>query len=194
MSATSAKRGPGLAPAVEIAVIFRTASWRARPPGAANLCRRAARAAVAGALGDARGTWKARLRKVGCELSIVLASDPFVARLNRDYRGKSGPTNVLSFPSGLLDQSSKHGPGAHGPVALGDVVIAYGTVAAEAKAAKRPLAHHLAHLVVHGVLHLLGYDHLEERQAQRMESLEVAILRAIAVPDPYLDAGSARVA
>ena len=64
----------------------------------------------------------------------------------------------------------------------------------EAKAAKRPLAHHLAHLVVHGVLHLLGYDHLEERQAQRMESLEVAILRAIAVPDPYLDAGSARVA
>ena len=120
------------------------------------------------------------------ELAIVLTDDAAMRRLNRNWRGVDAPTNVLSFamknPGDQLDQRlGSHLVGNH----LGDIVLAYETVKREAQREGKPFDHHLAHLVVHGFLHLLGYDHGNDAQARRMEATERAILRDLAVPDPY---------
>jgi probable rRNA maturation factor len=110
------------------------------------------------------------------EVSIVvlLTSDEEVATLNHDFRAKPGPTNVLSFPA-------PPNPEDH----LGDIALAYGVCAREAGEQGKTLAAHLQHLVAHGVLHLLGYDHQTEAEAEAMEALERAILQGIGVADPY---------
>jgi probable rRNA maturation factor len=144
--------------AIDIAIPCK--SWRRALPRAGALARRAAVAALreAGHAGDA-------------ELSLVLADDATVAELNAKYRRRDGPTNVLSFP-------------AAAPL-LGDVVIAYETVAREARGQNRRLADHFAHLVVHGTLHLLGHDHARRADAKRMERLEAAALFRLGIADPY---------
>jgi len=106
------------------------------------------------------------------ELSIVLADDAFVRDLNKSYRGKDKPTNVLSFPN---DEEP-----------LGDVILAYETVAREAEEQKKSFKHHAAHLIVHGILHLQGHDHEEEEAAEKMERKEARILRGLGIADPYL--------
>jgi probable rRNA maturation factor len=116
------------------------------------------------------------------ELSVTLTDDAEQARLNRLYRGRDGPTNVLSFPAGA---NSSGLPGM--PLLLGDVVLAFETTAREAREQQKPVADHLRHLVVHGVLHLLGCDHEAEAEALTMEALEKEILAALGVPDPYQD-------
>jgi len=123
------------------------------------------------------------------ELSVVLADDPFVQRLNRDYRGKDKPTNVLSFAFGDDEDEPDPAPGT--PVLLGDIVMSLDTLTREAKEQGKPFAHHLAHLSVHGVLHLLGYDHIEDAEAEEMEALETTILARLSIPDPYAGAPSA---
>ena len=116
------------------------------------------------------------------EVSILFADDATVQELNRTWRGQDKPTNVLSFPAAPQP--------AHAGVArpLGDVVLAYDTMLRESEAQSKPLADHLAHLLVHGILHLLGQDHeTGEAQAQAMEALEVAALASLGVADPYAD-------
>lgn len=112
------------------------------------------------------------------EIAVLLADDEAVRALNRAWRGKDQPTNVLSFPAPPT-------PGLPGPCPLGDVVLAYETCAAEAAAEGKPLADHVSHLVVHGVLHLLGRDHDEDEAAEAMEALEVQVLASLGVADPY---------
>jgi probable rRNA maturation factor len=117
------------------------------------------------------------------ELAIVLSNDSGIQALNRDWRGKDQPTNVLSFPAA---PTVARGGKAQVPAPyIGDIVIAYQTTAREAVAEDKPFDHHLAHLAVHGFLHLLGYDHENDRDAETMENLERRILRQLAVPDPY---------
>jgi probable rRNA maturation factor len=111
-------------------------------------------------------------QKTAAELSIVLADDVFVQNLNHHYRGKDKPTNVLSFP-------------AEDPVLLGDVVLAYETVKKESTQNRRNFEHHVMHLIIHGILHLLGYGHESDKQADEMESLEIRILRTFGVKNPY---------
>ena len=114
------------------------------------------------------------------EISVLLTDDESVRVLNRTWRGKDKATNVLSFPA----PAQPSHPGAPRP--LGDVVLAYETLVRETGEQSKPLAHHLAHLLVHGTLHLLGQDHeTGEAQAEAMEALEVAALRALDIPDPY---------
>lgn len=108
------------------------------------------------------------------EVSLLLADDEEVAALNTRFRDKPKPTNVLSFPA--LEMARPH---------LGDVVLAYGVCAAEAREQGKPLAHHLSHLVAHGVLHLLGWDHQTDAEAEEMESLERTVLAKLGIPDPY---------
>ncbi len=115
----------------------------------------------------------------GCELSIVFTDDENIRQLNARWRGKDKPTNVLSFPAFPVKR------GAPLPPMLGDIVIAFETVEREARDEGKTFDAHLLHLVVHGFLHLLGYDHEEEREAEEMERLERRILAALAIPDPY---------
>jgi probable rRNA maturation factor len=107
------------------------------------------------------------------EVSIVLTDDTNIQTLNRDYRGKDKPTNVLSFPQ---DDA---------PGMLGDIVLAHETILREAEEQDKDFDSHLKHLVVHGCLHLLGYDHENDEDAEEMEALEVAILQKIGVKNPY---------
>lgn len=116
-----------------------------------------------------------------CELSIRLVEIEESAELNKTYRAKSGPTNVLSFP---FDS-----PIPMEPKLLGDLVICVPVVEKEAVEQAKQLEHHWAHLVVHGCLHLLGYDHIENDQAEEMEAFEVEILQTLAIDNPYLEQG-----
>lgn len=117
------------------------------------------------------------------ELSIVLANNDLVQVLNREYRGKDKPTNVLTFAALDEDNAPDHG----GPLSLGDVILAFETLMEEARDQKKPFGDHLKHLCVHGTLHLLGYDHLEEDEANIMETLEIRILQTLGVQNPYID-------
>jgi probable rRNA maturation factor len=127
----------------------------------------------------------AELSTRDAELAIVLTDDSTIRMLNRDWRKIDEPTNVLSFPA-----TNARADGA--PPLLGDIVIAYETSAREAAAEAKPFAHHLAHLAVHGFLHLHGYDHTADEDAETMERLERAILARLGVSDPYAarDAGA----
>ena len=114
----------------------------------------------------------------GSEISLVFTDNAHMRVLNRRYRRKDKPTNVLSFPAPAASAKT------FGPL-LGDIVLAAETVAAEAKAGKVPLDHHLAHLIIHGFLHLLGHDHVRAGEAAVMEGLETAILAGLGIADPY---------
>lgn len=117
---------------------------------------------------------------------VAFSSNADVRALNAQYRGQDKPTNVLSFPA--PPPPPGHRPVGE-PVFLGDVVLAAETVAAEARDLGIPIAHHIQHLVVHGVLHLLGYDHENDSEAEIMEALETRLLADLGVPDPYLGNG-----
>lgn len=159
-------------------------AWRTLVPGARALCRRAAAAALAEVVAET-GT------RVAGEIAIVLADDATLRDLNRTFRGKDQPTNVLSFPA-TDDGSPVAGDWpVIGDVPIGDVAIAVETVDAEARAQMKTVPDHLAHLVVHGVLHLLGYTHDRKADARRMEGAETRALASLGIPDPYVIADAA---
>jgi probable rRNA maturation factor len=151
-------------------------AWTRTLPEAASLVERAAEAALV-ACHPGRGGAESRDRAArhdGQALTILLTDDATVKDLNARFRGKDEATNVLSFPAA---ESAR-------PY-LGDVALAYGVCAGEAKAQNKTLADHLAHLTVHGVLHLLGYDHEVSSEAEVMEDMERIILNRLGVRDPY---------
>ena len=139
-------------------------AWTAALPDAVDVATRAAAATLRRCLPEGQDD----------DVAVLLADDEAVADLNQRFRGKAGPTNVLSFPAA---QSAR----PH----LGDVALAYGVCAAEAQAQGKSLAHHLMHLVAHGVLHLVGYDHQTDAEAESMEALERQLLSELGVQDPY---------
>jgi len=116
----------------------------------------------------------------GAELGVLLSDDDHVQSVNQEWRGIDKPTNVLSFPA--VEPSKL----VRAPF-LGDIIIAYETVEREARSDGKAFADHYAHLIVHGFLHLLGYDHINEADAERMEALEISILASLDIPDPYAD-------
>lgn len=131
------------------------------------------------------------------EVAIVLTDDAAIRGLNRNWRGVDAATNVLAFPArnvappiavrrhSVDGVGGELGCGNHLCKHLGDLVLAYETIEREARRGGKPFDHHVAHLAVHGFLHLLGYDHVNDAQARRMETTERMILRELAVPDPY---------
>lgn len=120
-----------------------------------------------------------RTARGAAEIAILLTDDSAIRKINRQWRDQDKPTNVLSFPANEAGREAAH---------LGDIVIAYETLAREAAAENKPFAHHLAHLTIHGYLHLLGYDHLSDADAAQMEKLETALLETLGIPDPYAHA------
>jgi len=145
-------------------VVLADPGWRRALPDVAKIVRRAARTALSGARRRGRQT-----------LVVALADDAAVQALNRRDRGFDKPTNVLSYPSGRRQP-------------LGDIVLARETVAREARAQRKTLDQHLTHLVMHGTLHLLGYDHERDADALIMEALETRLLARLGIPDPYAPA------
>jgi probable rRNA maturation factor len=119
------------------------------------------------------------------EVSVKFTSDDEVQALNRDYRGKDKPTNVLSFPMVAPDLIEMIANTDDGEVLLGDIVLAYGTCLREAEAREITIAAHATHLIVHGTLHLLGYDHMNDGEAEAMEALEAAIMVSLGLHNPY---------
>jgi probable rRNA maturation factor len=127
------------------------------------------------------------------ELSLLACDDQHIATLNASFRDKPTATNVLSWPAedlsaveqGTAPRAPTPDPG--GALALGDIAIAYDTCAREARAQNKPLSAHVQHLIVHGLLHLLGYDHIRDRDATLMEGVEVEILGKLGLDDPYMD-------
>jgi probable rRNA maturation factor len=152
--------------------------WEAEPASVEAVEEAVAAALAAHSLPD---TVTAR-----AELGVELAGDAAVQLLNSQYRGKDKPTNVLSFPAyeGLAEIRSL--PSGEAPILLGDIILAYETVAREAKDQGKPFLDHLRHLAVHGTLHLLGFDHETDDEAEEMEASERRILATIGVADPYL--------
>ncbi|CAN1569633.1 COG0319 Predicted metal-dependent hydrolase [Rhabdaerophilaceae bacterium] len=122
-------------------------------------------------------------RKIGAGLAILLTNDPAMQRLNGDFRGKEQPTNVLSFPAHMRSGANS--------LFLGDIALGYETCMAEASAEGKSLGDHLAHLVVHGCLHLMGFDHETEAEAEAMEARERVILASLGISDPYSGAEEA---
>ncbi len=114
------------------------------------------------------------------DVVVLLCDDPTIRALNAQWRGLDKPTNVLSFPAAPSS-------GATADPHLGDIAIAYETIRREAEAEAKPVLHHLAHLAIHGYLHLLGFDHESEQEAEEMEALEVRILNSLSIPNPYAD-------
>ena len=159
------------APAPSITIQVQSPLWEAEP--AAEQTVRDAIAAAAATLSTADN-----------EVSILLTDDKAIRLLNREWRGIDKPTNVLSFPA--LQPTGGSGPD-DAPRMLGDIAIAYETTRREADDEQKPFDHHLSHLAVHGFLHLIGYDHENDGDAETMETLETEILAQLGIPDPYAD-------
>jgi probable rRNA maturation factor len=160
-----------------IAVTVGTNGWRTALRDPEALCRTAVTAVLAKVV---PGRWLA-----DAEVSLLLSDDATVRRLNASYRGRDRPTNVLSFPALELSPGAWPRQAPSVPPFLGDIVLAEETVLREADAGGRSLSAHFSHLVVHGTLHLLGYDHEGEADALVMEGLERQILTCLGLPDPY---------
>jgi probable rRNA maturation factor len=122
-----------------------------------------------------------------CEISIRLTDDNEVQTLNAQYRGKDKPTNVLSFPMVQADLLESLSNSDDGEVLLGDIVLADGVVAREAAERGITIPHHATHLIVHGLLHLVGYDHEQDAEAEAMEEMERRALASLGIANPYAD-------
>jgi probable rRNA maturation factor len=144
-----------------IETIVEAEPWAVALPEVESLAQQAAAAVLAD-------------RAAAGDVVILLSDDAALQALNREHRGRDAATNVLSFPAAA--SAAPH---------LGDVALAYGTCAAEALQQGKPLEQHLQHLVAHGVLHLLGWDHMTEAEAEAMEARERLILAGLGAPDPY---------
>jgi len=165
MTAQAAAPGPA-GPTIE--VVIDSPLWEREPATEAGL-RRALAAAAAAAPPPQ-----------GAEVAVLLTDDAAIRLLNRDWRGVDKPTNVLAFPA-----AAPPGGGPTSPLPLGDIVIAFETMTREAATEAKPFADHLAHLAIHGFLHLLGYDHQSDHDAETMEGLERTILARLGIADPY---------
>lgn len=159
-----------------IAVRVLAPGWRRDLPSAVSVARHAAAAAV-----DA--VWPSLNPATPAELAVVLADAVMVRALNRSFRGIDRPTNVLSFGDG----DDRYHTAPDETANLGDVILSHETVAAEAAAQGKTVTAHASHLIVHGVLHLLGFDHRRARDARVMERLETKILAELDIADPYAD-------
>jgi probable rRNA maturation factor len=168
---SSGLMAPFVLPITEVLVV--ADCWQSEPDSEAVIERAIATAAeiVNADLGEA-------------ELAVMLTDDAGIRILNSNWRGIDKPTNVLSFPA--LPPTGGGGPD-DAPRMLGDIAIAYQTTRAEADDEQKPFDHHLSHLAVHGFLHLIGYDHEKDDDAEAMETLETAILAQLGIPDPYAD-------
>jgi probable rRNA maturation factor len=174
---------PFALPITEVLVV--ADCWQAEPGAEAVIHRAIATAAGTVNAGLKTGLDTGVNTAIGeAELAIMLTDDAGIRTLNGNWRGIDRPTNVLSFPA--LQPTGASGPD-DAPRMLGDIAIAYETMRKEADDEQKPFDHHLSHLAVHGFLHLIGYDHEKDDDAEAMEALEQEILAQLGIPDPYAE-------
>jgi probable rRNA maturation factor len=167
---------------IEIDISIPDPSWETACPD----CESLVETAVHATLSQSPEAKKMLIAGIEPEISIVLANDDLVHTLNREYRNKDKPTNVLSFA--MLDgENGWEAPKQPGPCPLGDLILAYETVDRESRDENKPFPHHLTHLIIHGTLHLLGYDHMNDMDSEEMESLEIQLLKGLNIENPYKD-------
>jgi len=162
---------------VKVGIVVQSALWR-QLPAARQTVRRAIAAAASHNDMALHG-----------QVALVLTDDATIRGLNRQWRGQDKPTNVLSFPDAAAKGRPPDGRAREADDSFGDIAIAFETVAREAEAEGKPVLDHLAHLAVHGFLHLTGFDHESDGEAEAMEQRERDILARLGVPDPYAHAG-----
>jgi probable rRNA maturation factor len=131
----------------------------------------------------AQGRWPDMIETA--ELALTLTNDTAIQTLNHHYREKDKATNVLSFPAIDFDNDDPAFLALQSPVPLGDIVVAYETLDREKDEQDKSLKDHYTHMIIHGLLHLMGYDHIEDDEAEEMESLEIEVLSALAIENPY---------
>ena len=161
------------APLNEVNVMIEGKAWLSALPEAEVLAVQAAQAAL-----QSEGWGRRRV-----VIDITLSDNAKVRKLNREWRGKDKPTNVLSFPLEEPEMDIPRGRARQ----LGDIILARKTLILESREQNKPLAHHFVHLIVHGVLHLLGYDHLTDDEADEMEAIEISVLSKMKIPNPYAE-------
>lgn len=159
---------PDRSPPVALETVRDSELWNALPNAEAVI-----EAAVSAAFAEAGLS-----ARPDAELSVTLADDARVRALNAEWRAKDKPTNVLTFPAVEPEET------ADAPM-LGDVILAFETVEREAREEGKPLADHVSHLTIHGVLHLFGHDHLQDSEAEAMEAIEIRALARLGIADPY---------
>jgi probable rRNA maturation factor len=187
MTALAADTDTG--PDLDLGLMIEAPAWHATCPAIEFRARAAVQAAIAGACANFDGPGSAGgdtnegsglCHATAYEMGLIFSDDARIAQLNATYRGMEGSTNVLAF-------ENAEPPPMGTPWQLGDVIVAYGRTRDEAVAAGLDITDHAVHLVVHGVLHLFGYDHGIDAEAQRMEVLEVRVLSGLGIADPYRD-------
>jgi len=160
---------------INIEINIEAGNWEKILPKAEEIIKKAAIAALS------ESQFSGRARSI--EVSVLLTNDASIQGLNLAYRHKDKPTNVLSFP--LEDFVAGEYADVCGDIAIGDIIFALETIAREALEQNKPVAAHLAHLAVHGTLHLIGYDHENDADAEIMESLEIKVLAGLGIANPY---------
>ena len=164
-----------MTPEGNLDILVDVPGWTAAFDDIESLCRRAVGAAMA----VAPEAWR------GHAVSLLLTDDETMRRLNRSYRGQDQATNVLSFPAAAEPEEQSGAPHPGDARWLGDIAVGLEAAVREAEDEEKPLADHVCHLIVHGTLHLLGYDHEDDAEAGIMERLETRVLAGLGVPDPY---------
>ncbi|KGF69293.1 rRNA maturation factor [Hoeflea sp. BAL378] len=164
------------APAISLAVAVEAGEW-----GDAGAIEALAQAALEVAVRDLAEREAQPFPEDPPEVSLVLADDAMMADINGQWRAQPKPTNVLSFPAFPLVPGGRPGP------MLGDIILARETIEREAEDLGKPVEHHITHLIVHGFLHLFGYDHIANNDAEKMEAIETRILASLDLSDPYGD-------
>lgn len=147
--------------------------WKTHRLGLDNLCARAI---------DSAWTTIQKKSSPPIFVSITFTNDKEIKKINAKTRGKNKPTNILSFQS---YESVDDLPKLKSPIPVGDLILSYETILTEAHSEQKPLKNHLTHLLIHGFLHLFGYDHMTEKDAQIMEKLEIKLLKPLGIPNPY---------
>lgn len=162
-------------PLLSIDVIFDSPEWAKS--------KLSARRRVTSVLDLTWGMVPRKPKNIEPELTVTLTNDKAIKVLNRDYRQKDKPTNVLSFP---MWNNMAEIPNGAGTIPLGDIIIAFETIKREAIEQEKTLSDHFTHMLIHGFLHLLGHDHMNETEAAAMESLEIRILKKLSISNPYI--------
>ena len=164
-----------------VEVSIKASDWRIKVSDVEALCR----TCVIASWHAAEKPIALNIASRAAEASVILTDDKEMAQLNKVFRACRGPTNVLAFPA--LDNHSPKNIPKGAPVLLGDVVIAFGVTEREAREQSKSLANHLSHRVVHGTLHLLGYDHITKGDTEVMENVEKKVLAGLSISDPYTE-------